>query len=218
MASTITDDLSTLDSEQFDDLSVADRDRETTQDIELDAIDFSSPSSRKRCRQSNRPVLWSYARERKDHEPKANKHRHSIWYCGQATAKGKACSYNSSTHARIREHLKKTHNIQVLEEGEERPSKRQASLRESLLRQREHSLNAYTQAEQLILKKVMDVDNIKEKTIRLIAGRCLPLNLTTWPEITDWLSAFNPFARDCLPSRASIRETLIRINQRFISP
>ena len=51
IASTIGDDLSTLNSDQFDDLSIPTHDREAAQDLELESIDSSTPGSRKRGRE-----------------------------------------------------------------------------------------------------------------------------------------------------------------------
>jgi hypothetical protein len=109
MASTISDNLSTLDSEQLDD-------REAIQDAELESIDSSAPSSHKRPRELKNTKLWSYSRKPKDNEPAKNRWSQRIWYCGQNTRlKQIPCGWSLTNGERCQDHLHQKHNIVVIE-------------------------------------------------------------------------------------------------------
>src|SRR5579871_3547351 len=217
MPSTTSDNLSTIDSEQFDNLLEAVRDREAALDAELESIDSSAPGSRKRTREIQKTKLWSYARKPKDDELGKNKHYQRIWYCGQTKgSKRRPCTWSSTNGDRCRDHLRREHSITVIEEGEEPPKKQQASLgqmwqRQQLIRPEEQ----YNQSERLILEKVLDVEKIEEATVRLIAVRNKPLSCTTWPELIEWASCFNPYASKYIPSRQNITRALDRLYRTY---
>ncbi|KAF1951070.1 hypothetical protein CC80DRAFT_553737 [Byssothecium circinans] len=84
MASVVTNNLSELNSEQFDELPEAQRDRQEAAEKALEEIDESG-KKRKRGGRVKVRAEWAYAREPRDGEPPRNIHHHRLFYCGQKT-------------------------------------------------------------------------------------------------------------------------------------
>jgi hypothetical protein len=211
MASSITGDtLSTLDSSRFDGLSQAERD---CLDEELDDLDTTSASSRKRPREQT-AVEWSYAQPPQEGQEKKDKHSHRIWYCGQLIRGNKPCPYSTTTIRHARTHLAKDHLVILRQVS----TKRQATLSQGFKVQKGRPLPQFSAGEKELLRRVIDKDTINEKLVRLLACNNQSLRSVEWKELAEFCHALNPFAAGALPSRKKIKNTLISIHRKLEHP
>jgi len=213
MASSINGDtLSTLGSSQFDNLSFLEHDH---LDVELEELDQSTASSRKRTRQKEATELWSYSREPKGIEKVKDKHSHKVWYCGQIYRGNRPRSYSTTTLKHARKHLLKDHLITVNDENQ--PSaKRQATLHQGFEIQKGLSPPQFSTAEKELLKRVINRDEVNEKLVRLLACNNQSLRSVEWREFIEFCNELNPFAGEALPNRNKAKETLVSIDRRYV--
>ena len=218
MASSINEDgLSTVNSSQFDDLSIAEYDR---LDAELEALDQSSATSRKRTYEKKCTEIWSYSRKPKGVEREKDQWNHQIWYCDQIVGHGnrtRPCPYSSTNMKRIREHLTKNHLITLSKCDGEPLAKRQATLLQGFEIQKAHPSSQFTTVEKQLLRRVLDKENIAEKLIRLLASNNQSLRSVEWKEFIEFSNALNPFASKILPNRKQAKETLVSIHRKYVS-
>lgn len=218
MASSINEDgISAVTLSQFDDLSPAEHER---LDAELEALDQSSATSRKRTYEKKCTEIWSYSRKPKGVERGKDQWKHQIWYCGQIVGHGnrtRPCPYSSTNMQRIREHLTKNHLI-TLGNGDGEPlAKRQATLLQGFDIQKAHASSQFTTVEKQLLRRVLDKEDIAEKLIRLLASNNQSLRSVEWKEFIEFSNTLNPFASKILPDRKQVKETLVSIHRKYVS-
>jgi hypothetical protein len=218
MASNINEDgLSAANSSQFGDLSPA---KHGCLDAELEALDQSSATSRKRHYEKKCTEIWSYSRKPKGVEREKDQWKHQIWYCGQIVGHGnrtRPCPYSSTNLQRIREHLTKNHFI-TLGNGDGEPlAKRQATLLRGFDIQKAQPSSQFTTVEKQLFRRVLDKEDIAEKLIRLLASNNQSLRSVEWKGFIEFSNTLNPFASEILPDRKQAKETLVSIHRKYVS-
>ncbi|EXU95447.1 reverse transcriptase domain protein [Metarhizium robertsii] len=216
MSSSINEDgLSAVNSSQFDDLSSPEHGR---LDAELEALDQSSATSRKRPYKKKCTEIWSYSRKPKGVERGKDQWKHQIWYCGQIVGHGnrtRPCPYSSTNMKRIREHLTKNRLITLGNDDSEPLAKRQATLLRGFDIQKTHPSSQFTTVEKQLLRRVLDKEGIAEKLIRLLASNNQSLRSVEWKEFIEFSNTLNPFASEILPDRRQAKETLVSIHRKY---
>ena len=213
MASSINEDtLSTLGSSQFDNFSFTERD---PLDVELEELDKTTASSRKRTRQKEATELWSYSREPKGAENVKDKFGHKVWYCGETYRGNRPCSYFTTTLRHARKHLTKDHLITTSDKSQ--PSiNRQATLHQGFEIQKALPPPQFLTVEKELLRRVINKDEINEKLVRLLACNNQSLRSVEWKEFIEFCNTLNPFASEALPNRKKAKETLVSINKKYV--
>lgn len=210
MASLIADDLSELNSEQFDDLPEAQHDREVAAERALEEIDESGKKKKHGGRSQVRSE-WDHAREPLDGEPARNIHHQRIFYCGHKTRTGRVCKWDSANLDRARQHLASKHQVHI-DPGEGYPNKRIKVSIDDQLRQQAAAQQGRNIAQERMLKGVIEMNKpqIEEAWNRLIAVRNLPISCVEWPELIDLILLINPMAKKAIPANRCIASKSIK--------